>query len=189
MRSMSLPSRPEPVSPRIDDPMALLLACHEKVRHFTDLAVRLHQHVQVKGPDGQAQEAARAVLRYFNVAAPLHHADEEVDLFPALLALGDADLTHTAKRLHAEHAALDAMWAALDSVLQQVAAGRPWPDSASGGSSSDAAGAVADPQAFADRYQAHAHDEETLLYPHAQRLSAPRLQQLADAMVARRRQP
>jgi len=185
--------RPEPVSPRIDDPMALLLACHDKVRHFTNLAVRLHQHVQVKGPDGEAQEAARTVLRYFNVAAPLHHADEEVDLFPALMALGDEGLTRTAERLHAQHAELDAMWAALATALQQVAAGQAWPEdgplAGPKGGQRHAPGTLSRPEAFAQRYQAHAQDEEDLLYPHAQRLSAAQLQQLADAMVARRRQP
>lgn len=37
--------------------------------------------------DVQAQAAAAQILRYFNVAAPLHHQDEDEDLFPALLAL------------------------------------------------------------------------------------------------------
>ncbi len=168
---------PQPVSPQIDDPMALLLACHDKVRHFTALAQRLQAHVQTQGADQQAREAAQAVLRYFNVAAPLHHADEALDLFPALAGLGDAELAQTAGRLQAEHAELDAMWAALSAALTQVAQGQTWPDSGP------------DASVFAARYQAHAQAEEALLYPHASRLPAATLRRLAEAMVARRRQP
>jgi hemerythrin-like domain-containing protein len=165
------------VSPQIDDPMALLLACHDKVRHFTTLAQRLQAHVTTHGPDRQAREAAQAVLRYFNVAAPLHHADEALDLFPALTGLGDDALTQATSRLQAEHAELDAMWAALSAALTQVALGQAWPDSGP------------DASAFAARYQAHAQAEESLLYPHASRLPADTLRQLAGAMVARRRRP
>ncbi len=118
-----------------------------------------------------------ALLRYFQVAAPLHHADEALDLFPALQGLGDAELTRHALRLQAEHTELDAMWSALSVALSQVAQGEPWPDT----------GPDATP--FAERHLAHAQAEETLLYPHATRLPADTLRQLADAMVARRSQP
>ena len=46
---------------------------------------RLVPHVAAHGVDRAASEAAQAVLRYFDLAAPDHHADEEQDLFPALL--------------------------------------------------------------------------------------------------------
>jgi hemerythrin-like domain-containing protein len=187
MWRMSAPSTPKPtpgrrpepvpVQPHIDDPMALLRACHDKVRHFTGLAQRLHTHVRQHGADKQARDAAQAVLRYFQVAAPLHHADEALNLFPALHQLGDAELTRHAHRLEAEHAELDALWAPLSVALSQVAQGQPWPDT----------GPDATP--FAERYLAHAQAEETLLYPHAARLPADTLRQLAEAMVARRSPP
>lgn len=36
---------PPPSGPHIDDPLELLLACHDKIRRFTDLAMRLRGHV------------------------------------------------------------------------------------------------------------------------------------------------
>lgn len=168
------PRPPEPVSPRIDDPMALLRACHEKVVRFTTLAQRLQAHVRAHGIDGQAQEAAQSVLRYFTLAAPLHHADEDDDLFVALRALGRPPLTSRIDALQAEHDGLDERWAEVRPWLEAIATGR-LPE----GCEPDVAG-------FATRYREHAHAEETEVYPHAADLSPDSLQALADAMVSRR---
>ncbi|MEY4765364.1 MAG: hypothetical protein RI907_2037 [Pseudomonadota bacterium] len=168
---------PQPVQPRIDDPMALLNACHDKVRHFSKLAQRLRDHVAAHGCDRQAREAATAVLRYFNLAAPLHHQDEDLDLYPALLALGDDALTQQVERLSAQHGPLHEQWVAL----------RPWLEALASGATPVAP--APDVDAFAQGYRAHAQAEEQLLYPHASRLSATQLCALADTMSQRRRQP
>lgn len=166
--------RPEPVSPRIDDPMALLRACHEKVVRFTTLAQRLQAHVRTKGVDEQAREAAQAVLRYFTLAAPLHHADEDDDLFVALRELGQPLLTARIDALQAEHDALGERWAEVRPWLEAIAAGQA------------PTGIEPDVNGFATHYRAHAHAEETEVYPHATELNATTLRTLADAMVARR---
>jgi len=168
---------PLPVSPRIDDPMALLRACHEKVVRFTQLAQRLQAHVAEHGVDAQAREAATAVLRYFTLAAPLHHADEDEDLFVALRALGHADLNARIDALQQEHDTLATLWQPVRAWLAQLAEGQAPVDEAP-----DVAG-------FATRYRAHAAQEEASVYPHAAELSAAVLRALADAMVARRSPP
>lgn len=175
--SISAPAprrQPEPVSPRIDDPMALLRACHEKVVRFTTLAQRLQAHVRTHGADRQAQEAAHSVLRYFTLAAPLHHADEDEDLFVALRALGQPALSARIDALQAEHDALAGRWAEVRPWLQAIAAGQA------------PAGPDPDVDGFATRYREHAHAEETEVYPHAAALRPSDLRALADAMVARR---
>lgn len=185
-------ARPTPVSPRIDDPMALLLACHDKVRRFTDLALRLQAHVAAHGHDAQAREAATSILRYFELAAPLHHADEDEDLYPALLALDEAqvgaDVRASIQALSDEHAALGTLWQALAPWLRGVSAGRA--DGTDGTNDADAAPPAAPPVAtFAARYQAHAEAEEREVYPHAAKLSPEALARIAAAMVARRTPP
>ena len=154
--------------------MALLRACHEKVVRFTTLAQRLQAHVRQQGVDEQAREAAQAVLRYFTLAAPLHHADEDDDLFVALRALGHLTLTARIDALQAEHDTLGQQWAEVRPWLETIAAGQlpsaPEPDV----------------DGFATRYRDHAHAEESDVYPHAAELSPAALQALADAMVARR---
>lgn len=167
----------QPIAPRIDDPIELLLACHDKVRRFAHLAVKLRDHMGSLGhqatPDAQAREAAQSILRYFNIAAPLHHDDEEQDLFPALRQLHDAALTAHLDQLEAEHAALAELWHALQPWLRDLAACLAHP----------APSTVDD---FARRYTAHAQREEDDVYPSASRLSPEQLQGISAAMVARR---
>lgn len=154
--------------------MALLRACHEKVVRFTELAQRLQAHVRVQGADAQAREAAQAVLRYFTLAAPLHHADEDENLFVALRELGRPQLTARIDTLQAEHDALSVRWAEMRPWLEALAAGQA------------PVGAAPDVDGFATHYRAHAQAEETDVYPHAADLSRASLQALAAAMVARR---
>lgn len=163
----------QPVAPSIDDPIELLMACHEKVRRFAGLTVRLRDHVASKGADGQAQEAARSILRYFNIAAPLHHDDEEVDLFPALRQLNDPQLNQCMTQLEAEHAELAGLWRSLG----------PWLEALSSGADHPAPSSVND---FAQRYPAHAQREEDEVYPFASRLRPEQVKQISAAMVARR---
>lgn len=167
--------RPTPVSPHIDDPMALLLACHDKVRRFAGLLLRLQTHVAVHGRDAQAQDAAKSVLRYFEIAAPLHHADEDDDLYPALLALGDAGVATRIQALSDEHTALTALWDGLAPWLRHLAEdASPCPDP----------GDIV--RTFAANQLAHAEAEEREVYPLAARLPADARARIAQAMVARR---
>lgn len=163
----------QPVAPSIDDPIELLVACHDKVRRFAGLTLRLRDHLAAKGPDNQAQEAARSILRYFSIAAPLHHDDEEVDLFPALRQLAINDLNQHMAQLEAEHTELAALWQGLQAWLNATAEGQthPSPDTV---------------EAFAQRYQAHAQREEDQVYPFASRLTDAQIGLISAAMVARR---
>jgi hemerythrin-like domain-containing protein len=159
--------------PSFEDPMEMLRACHDKVRHFAKLSLRLAEHVGQHGADQQAQDAAKAVIRYFDLAAPLHHADEDEDLYPALLALGDAALNQHIHRLTSEHTTLAGLWHAVRLWLQSIEAGQ-----------------VTTPPIelplFAESYPRHAQDEETFVYPHAQHLSGKQLESMGEAMTRRR---
>lgn len=161
------------MAPRIDDPIELLLACHDKVRRFATLALKLRDHLTQVGPDPQAQEAAQSILRYFEMAAPLHHQDEELDLFPALRTLKQSALTASIDTLDAEHAELGALWGALQPWLRDTVAGRP-------------TGTPPEVDDFARRYTAHAQREEVEVYPSAAQLTPEQVQRISAAMVARR---
>lgn len=163
----------QPVAPSIDDPIELLQACHDKVRRFAGLTLRLRAHLAAQGPDEQAQEAARSILRYFDLAAPLHHEDEDVDLFPALRTLGQAELDASIDALQAQHDSLGHLWQALRPWLNATVAGK-------------ACAAPAEVDDFAVSYPAHAAREEAEIYPAAAQLSAIQLRQISDAMVRRR---
>lgn len=163
----------QPVAPSIDDPIELLQACHDKVRRFAGLTLRLRAHLAERGPDAQAQEAARSILRYFDMAAPLHHDDEDLDLFPALRAMEQPELTRCIGELEAQHESLGHLWQALRPWLSATAEGQACPP-------------PAEVDAFAAAYPAHAAREEAEIYPAAAQLSPAQLRQISDAMVRRR---
>ncbi len=146
-----------------DQPFELLGACHERVQRSLALLQRLQAHLAVHGADAQAQSAARDVLRYFDIAAPLHHEDEERHVFPALLAADAARHGPLVARLQDDHRRMAAAWPAARAALQAVAGGR-W-------DAGDGAGPAAQAwAAFAALYGPHIEAEERLAYPAAQAL-------------------
>jgi len=158
---VSLPGHHAPAA-GFEVPLEMLAACHGRVQAQCATLQRLLPHVAAHGADRAAQEAAAAVMRYFDTAAVHHHADEETDLFPALIesmAGSDAvcirDLTRT---LAAEHRLLEAHWQRLRAALQQVAAGE----------ASTLAPALV--QDFNALYAGHIAREEAELLPLAERL-------------------
>ena len=85
---LSLPGHRAPaVGP--EAPFEMLEACHERMQRSLQLLQKLQDHLARHGHDASAVQAAQDVLRYFNLAAPLHHQDEELHVFPPLLALDD----------------------------------------------------------------------------------------------------
>lgn len=160
-------------------PLEMLAACHGRVQHQCETLLRLLAHMQVHGSDRSAQEAARAVMRYFDTAARHHHEDEEQDLFPALLeSMAGSDavcLRELTTSLCADHRALEQRWAALRQVLQQVVDGTA------------SSLADADVPGFVQMYERHIAREEAELLPMAARLlSEAELDRVGLAMRARR---
>ena len=90
-------------------------------RQLATLA-RLQRHLPEHGCDKDARAAARAILQYFDSAAPNHHADEEQSIFPRLAAAVPAAAGLIAG-LDADHAALAANWRRLRPMLAAIAAG------------------------------------------------------------------
>lgn len=166
-----LPAHPVTAEER---PLELLFACHDKVRHFTALAGQLALHVSRKGADAEAQQAAANILRYFELALPNHHADEEEDVFPALRTLHDVQLAQAIDGLLSEHQRLDAYW-------QEV---RPWLNCIAQGEA-PAASPLVLPRFVAD-YPVHAEREEREVFSAIERLPAATVDAIAARMRARR---
>ncbi len=162
-----------------DAPLDMLAACHARIEKQCQTLLRLQPHLTLHGSDGAAQEAASAVMRYFDTAARHHHEDEECDLFAALheaVAGSDAVCIHALTgSLVAEHRVLESLWARLREQLEAIARGEPVLLPAQ---------AVDD---FVARYRGHIRKEDTELLPLAARLlDAPALRGIAQAMRQRR---
>ena len=160
------------------EPFEMLAACHERIQRMLDLLRRLREHLPVHGNDGQARQAARDVLRYFDQAAPQHHRDEELHVFPPLLATGDSAQRELVQRLQQDHRAMEQGWAAARPVLEALAEGRR--------DRLDAAEEAA-LAAFADLHFDHLAAEDRLAYPAAQALLDPgTLAAMGREMMTRR---
>ena len=147
-----------------EQPFAMLEACHERVQRTLGLLGRLREHVRQQGVDHDARQAARDVLRYFDIAAPLHHQDEELHVFPLLLAQATPEVRALVTRLQQDHVAMTADWAAARAGLQALL-----DENATGFTPQDEAAL----DRFAMRYDAHIAAEEGVAYPAAAALLPP----------------
>lgn len=162
-----------------DAPLQMMSACHQRLHQQNATLIRLVGHLAQHGADADARSAAAAVMRYFDTAAVHHHADEEADLFPALLeAMAGSDavcLRELTESLKDEHRELETCWARVRDVLQHVAAGR------------NAVLDAAHVAALVDGYQRHIEREDNELLPMAERLlDDAALARIGGAMRARR---
>ena len=158
-----------------DEPFEMLDACHQRVERMLVLIERLGAHLPTHGADVQAQQAARDVMRYFDLAAPHHHEDEERHVLPLLREQGYAAL---ADRIAQEHQAMAAAWARMRALLAAIEQGR------GPGVGEDMA---AEGRAFATLYREHIALEETQAFPLAQAgFAGDALRAMGEEMARRR---
>lgn len=143
-------------------PLEMLSACHGRVERQCQTMLRLVPHLAANGPDQAAREAAQNIMRYFDTSAKHHHADEEEDLFPALLLWApDAELARSRElidALRAQHRELEQAWTQLRWKLEGV-----WLGTMSALDADEVASLV-------ELYRLHIAREEEELLPLAARL-------------------
>lgn len=162
-----------------DQPVEMWLACHERVQRFAALLARLAEHMKAQGADEDAQVTAVSIRRYFNEAAPRHHEDEEVDLFPRMRERLDAERDRTVldvlDQVEADHLLMSQLWKQLDDRLARISRGD----------------AVELEQPLIDRfatmYRHHIDAEEQVLLPALKRVLKPADWQAVGRAMAERR--
>jgi len=165
----------EATAPSFDDPLGMLSACHHRIERQLATLDRLQRHLPEHGCDTDARAAARGILRYFDSAAPNHHADEEASVFPRLRSARPGLAAALIADLEREHRTLADNWRHLRPLLAGIAAGTR---------------ANLSPKEVADvraAYDAHIAKEETVLLPlAAQAFDAATLAEIGREMAARR---
>ena len=162
-------------APGFDQPLDVLLVCHGRFEKQCATLEKLLTHLPQHGSDGEAQQAARAILNYFDTAAVHHHDDEERNLFPLLERAGQGEWCEVVELLTGEHDDLAQLWRALRPPLQAIAEGE--------------AAALNDNHArrFIALNRSHIVFENERVFPLARQiLSAADLHSLGCAMAARR---
>jgi len=170
-----------------DDPFAMLASCHDRVQRSLALLRRLAEHLQSIGLDADARSAAHDVWRYFEIAGPAHHQDEERHVLPRLRASGDPWLAALAQRIENDHREIDAIWLRLGPLLREVHEAAP-------GLPADALAATLprlrrEADAFIELHDRHIPLEDRLAFPSARERMTPAERDAMGAEMAQRRQP
>lgn len=132
-------------------------AAQQMLAAFEQLLV----HLDERGIDVEAEQAASTILAFFDGPAAQHHRDEEALVFPGLLARGDTALVGHVLRLQQDHGWIEEDWLALRPQIEAVATGYNWYDL-------DTLRQAL--PLFAALYQEHIALEEQVVYPAAKAL-------------------
>lgn len=143
---------------------------HTPIDDFSQCHVGILGHLESLGslpellaPAARARQIAADAVGFFRDAVFEHHAEEEKELFPAVLASAvrgeERDkVQQLVDALTAEHRRVEAAWTRLEPKLKAVAKGH------------ETDVAPADIQALVESYQAHARFEEAVFLPLSQKI-------------------
>jgi hemerythrin-like domain-containing protein len=114
---------------RLEPPLDMLAAWHRLGEDQFETLCRLAKRMPLTTVDVATCEAAYAVIFYFDKSVAVHHLDEELDLFPALIeSMAGSDpvcLREMIDELTHEHRALALTWQRLRAAFAELAAGAP----------------------------------------------------------------
>ena len=153
----------------------MLRGCHRRIRHFAALASRLA--ASPDAPAGEIADAAASIHRYFTVALPLHHADEEESIRPRLPRT--PGLERALASMQEQHQGLETRLATLVPLWSGLAA---QPETA-GGLAESVRRATADFEAACEE---HLHLEEEAIFPAIDELPSTEIDAILSEMRARR---
>lgn len=156
------------------------MRCHRRIEKQLITLSKLPGHVAANGVDAQASAAAQSILRFFDKTAHLHHADEDHDLYPLLLAkiTDPAELERFRElrgRLETDHSRMESCWIPISHLLRAIAEGLKTPL------------APAPVEDFRALYETHIPTEDWAIPDLVKRyLSQADLEALGRSMAARR---
>lgn len=162
-----------------EDPVGLMTACHRRIERFLKTLAMAGKLGAERGLEKQEFEAVARALVYFKSAAPKHTADEEEDLFPALLRK-EPDAASRVDGLQSDHARANVLHDRVDELGQQ------WlrDERLSAAELSEFREAIARLQ---ELYTAHIALEESEVFPRASKLlEEDELESIGRNMAARR---
>ena len=165
-------------SPSFDQPLEMLVACHQRIEEQLCALERLGERLATSGCDSSARSTAQDVLRYFDTSGTLHHKDEDEDLFPLLRVLaarrGRPAIAAAIDELEREHETMESQWKRMRQRLASIAAGEGRLD----------AGEVT---RFGWLYRRHMNSESAAVLPFAREaLDETQRAALGERMAARR---
>ncbi len=153
-----------------DNPLSILFSCHQKIQRFCQQLLALPNYLNTHGLDEMVYRDVQQIIRYFTIAAPLHHLDESQDLFPALL-IHCPEYKDLINHLLAEHDECEMLWLKLANQLNHLSATEQNWDNLNN---------------FVQIYRQHMEVEEKLFQAALAKLPENQLQKIEHAMILRR---
>jgi pyridoxamine 5'-phosphate oxidase len=92
-------------APGFDQPIAVLKHCHDRIRKQLATCRSWCRTWRATAPTSRPGRPLQAVIKYFDKAAHLHHADEEENLVPMLQSVAEGEDAATAGRAGPRHPA------------------------------------------------------------------------------------
>jgi hemerythrin-like domain-containing protein len=158
------PSRKgRPAHPAAHHPPVLrdrLDGTHRRMLEVLGELETLTRLLDLQTPQPQAAQLAHDACAFFGGPARRHHDAEEAEVFPLVVAGGDAQLLAHVRRLQQDHNWIEEDWLELEPHLQALAKG--W-------QREHAAFLLQALPEFTELVQAHITLEETVIYPEARR--------------------
>ena len=145
------------------NPLNEFSGCHEGIIENFNQLERLLALLQDSPGSGEVRAIAQKLVAFFRDVVLLHHAEEEQELFTAVMdAAADekeaAEARGQIKRLVAEHRELENMWAQIEPAIKKLARGK----------AADLDRETA--ASLAQKYLAHAQFEEEIFLPLSARM-------------------
>jgi iron-sulfur cluster repair protein YtfE (RIC family) len=176
---MLVPLRLQP-APEVNrgDVFQLLLECHERIRSFSALALKLARLREVSAEE--RADAAIRVLRYFTLALPKHVADEDLSLAPRLREAGlSSEALRALDEMMRQHQGIEALLATLVPVWGLLRVD-PWRHD-------ELAPQLAASEPLAALLEEHLRLEERALFPEARAVLSARAMEAIVAELRGRR--
>lgn len=166
-------------APAPTDGFEVLDACHRQMLVTLGQLSALVTSLDGPGPDAQTRAMAAEVVHFFSTTARQHHEDEELHVFPTMLAGSDPEVVQAVLRLQQDHRWLEQDWLEISPLLDAVAAGQSW---------YDLAALREGVEIFLALSHEHIELEESLIYPQARaQVRADERREMGREMSARRR--
>lgn len=143
-------------------PFRALDECHRQIVEHLDRLAALPEHLDRVGVDDAARSRAREIEAFFSATSQAHHRDEEMQIFPGLLATGGTELVATVRLLQQDHGWIEEDWIELAPQLRAIASGYSWYDLA------ELRHAI---EVFVELCREHIVLEESVIYPQARALA------------------
>lgn len=154
----------------VEQPFQALDACHQLILESMSALERMVRRMESQGLKESDRKLAGEIESFFSITSRDHHAQEEAEVFPPLLASGSEEIKAAIRTLQQDHGFIEENWIELGPQLRAISEGNDWFTSEE---------FLHNVTTFLELLKGHIALEESMIYPESKAL-------WATAVAARR---